>query len=167
MTRSTEPPDEETGLSELIGYDVGVADPTRLGRLAAGVPYFQSGDASRRMQSRKDRKYRGNLSRFGPLTHQVKYVPIIFEITGSMGPNMRDQFSKWCKEASGLVRKSGGRNYRAQNMPHTWNALKFSNLYSQMFSFSIVRDTAMTVIRAVEMAAAAVNTQNYCPVFGK
>ena len=71
---------------------------------------------------------------------------------------MRDQFSKWGKEAAALVTEGGGRNYRSLGLPHTWNARKFSNLYLQMTSFSIVRDTAMTVIRAVEKAAAAANT---------
>ena len=97
---------------------------------------------------------------FGPLTRSVKFAPLIFEVTGAFGPNAKDQFSKWCKESAELVRKNGGRNYRALGVAHTWNALKFSNLYSQMISFSIVRDTAMTVMRAVERAAAAQNTGN-------
>lgn len=155
---TVEPSNDSTGLSQLIGYDVGVADPTRLGRLSRGTPYYQSGDASRRMQHRKNSNYQANLQRFGPLTKSVKFVPLIFEVTGSMGPNARDHFEKWCKEAAELVAKQGGRNYRALAQPHTWNAMKFSNLYSQMLSFSIVRDTAMTVIKAVEKAAAAAST---------
>ena len=145
-------------MSQLIGYDVGISDPTRLGRLPPGTPYYQAGDASRRLQNSKYSNYNSNLLYFGPITRSVKFVPLIFEVTGSMGPNAKDQFSKWCKESVELVQRSGGRNYRALGVAHTWNALKFSNLYSQMISFSIVRDTAMTVMRAVERSAAASNT---------
>ena len=156
---TVEPPSVDGGMSQLIGYDVGVADPTRLGRLSPGTPYFQSGDASRRMQRRKTSRFNGDVSRFGPLSRAVKFVPLIFEVTGSMGPNAKSEFDKWCKEAAALVTQQGGQNYRALDLPHTWNAMKFSNLYSQMISFSIVRDTAMTVMRAVERAAAAANSE--------
>ena len=107
----------------------------------------------------KNSRFQGNVDRFGPLSRAVKFVPLIFEVTGSMGPNAKDQFNKWCKEAAALVTKQGGRNYRALDLPHTWNAMKFSNLYTQMISFSIVRDTAMTVVRAVERIAAAGNSE--------
>ena len=51
---TVEPPPEGSSMSQLVGYDVGIADPTRLGRLAPGTPHFQSGDASRRMQRSKN-----------------------------------------------------------------------------------------------------------------
>ena len=134
----------------LLGYDIGIADPTRLGRLPRGTPYYQAGDASRVMQNRKLSRYRSNLDRFGPLTRPAQYTPLIFEVTGTLGPIARDHFASWCKEAAADVREAGGANYRALGKHHTWNALKFSNLYLQMLSFAIVRETAISVNRAVE-----------------
>ena len=134
-------------------YDVGIADPTRVGRLPRGTPYFQQGDAAQRMQNKKYHKYNGDLSQFGPLTRRVKFIPLIFETTGSMGPLAAEQFRIWCKEASENVRSTGGRNYRALDRDHTWNAMKFANLYAQLLSFSIVRDTALSVMKAIVKAA--------------
>ena len=128
-------------------------------RLPLGTPYYQTGDAAGRMQREKYDKYNTNVRWYSPVTRSVKFVPIIYEVTGSMGPNAKEQFGKWCEEASEQVSKQGGRNYRALGAAHTWNALKFSNLYSQMISFSIVRDTAMTVAQAVERLAVAANTE--------
>ena len=79
--------------------------------------------------------------------------PLIFEVTGARGWKADEQFRQWCKEAAESVRKKGGLNYRSRGRDHTWNALKFANLYSQLLSFSIVRDTALSAMKAVERAA--------------
>ena len=139
--------------AQWIGYDIGVSDPTRIGRLPAGTPYFQRGQPAKRMQGRKLSAYRYNLNTFGPLTTEVKFVPLVFEISGAFGPAAADEFSELCKEAASLVKRSGGGNYRSRGEPHTWNALRFANLYSQMISFSIVKCTALSIVRAVNKAA--------------
>jgi hypothetical protein len=105
------------------------------------------------MYLRKLNEYSAKINRFGPLTRQVQFMPLIFEVTGARGWKADEQFRQWCKEAAELVRKRGGLNYRGRGRDHTWNALKFANLYSQMLSFSIVRDTALSVMKAVERAA--------------
>ena len=51
------------------------------------------------------------------------------------------------------LRKAGGQNYRAAGLPHTWNAMKFASMYSQMISFVIVRVSALSILRAVENLA--------------
>ena len=155
----SEQPSSQQPLSELVGFDVGVADPTRVGRLPRGTPYYQRGDAAVRMQNRKYRRHSANVNRFGPLTRQVKFVPLVFEVTGSRGPKAQEYFSLWCKQAAEKARQGGGKNYRAAGRDHTWNAMKFAALYSQMLSFAIVRDTALTVMRAVERAA---RLQSFC-----
>ena len=73
-----------------------------------------------------------------------------------MGPTAAEEFSEWAKEAAQQVKEhDGGQNYRALGLPHTWNALKFANLYSQMISFSIVKVNALAIVRAVEELARA------------
>ena len=74
---------------------------------------------------------------FGPGTKTVGYVPLVFECTGGFGPTAVEEFAGWAKEAAEKVRKAGGRNYRATGLPHTWNAMKFASMYSQMISFVI------------------------------
>ena len=132
---------------------MGVADPTRLGRLPAGTPYYQPGDASHRMQNRKYYVHQSHLQYFGPLTRKVKFSPLVFEVTGAFGYQATKSFRAWCKEAAAAVRANGNQNCRMLGLPHTWNTLKFSNLYSQMISFSIVSDAACAVIAAVEKCA--------------
>ena len=105
------------------------------------------------MQSRKYWRFKSDVHFFGPLTKQVKFVPLVFEASGGLGPTAAEEFAAWSKEAAELVRKQGGRNYRALGEPHTWNALKFANLYSQMLSFSIVRVTALSLVKASEALA--------------
>jgi len=105
------------------------------------------------MQGRKLGQYRYNLNTFGPLTTEVKFVPLVFEVSGAFGPAAADEFSELCKEAASLVKQAGGLNYRGRGEPHTWNALKFANLYSQMISFAIVKCTALSIVRAVNKAA--------------
>ena len=67
------------------------------------------------MQDRKLSRYRADLNRFGPLTRPAQYTctPLVFEVTGTLGPIARDHFSGWCKEAAANVREAGGQNYRA------------------------------------------------------
>ena len=138
--------------ASLVGYDVGVADPTRLGRLPAGTPYYQQGDAAVRMQSRKLFRYNNLKQYYGPPTRQVSFIPLVFELTGALGPQAKKVFSGWRKDAAEMVKKAGQGNYRATGRAHTWNAMKFSSLYMQMLSVSIVRDTACAVLRAVGKA---------------
>ena len=108
------------------------------------------------MQNRKNSRFRSELRYFGPLLKSVKYVPLVFEATGGMGPTAAEEFSEWAKEAAQQVKEhDGGQNYRALGLPHTWNALKFANLYSQMISFSIVKVNALAIVRAVEELARA------------
>ena len=105
------------------------------------------------MQVNKTSDHQSDLRHFGPLTKQVTFVPMIFEATGARGPKADQIFQKWCAESEALRRKRGGQNYRSLGMDHTWNAMKYANLYSQLFSFAIVRDLALSVVRAVERAA--------------
>ena len=41
----------------LQGWDIGITDPTRVGRLPAGTDYFKKGAAAARMASRKAGEY--------------------------------------------------------------------------------------------------------------
>ena len=92
------PPDPEAqqghigNRPEWIGYDIGVADPTRVGRLPAGTPYYQKGRASYRLQNRKNSKYRSDVRYFGPITKTVGYVPLVFECSGGFGPTATEDF---------------------------------------------------------------------------
>ena len=137
-------------MPEWMGYDIGVADPTRIGRLPPGTPYYQRGHPSARMLNRKVVKYRSDLRKYGPLTSTVKYAPFILEATGGFSRTAADEFSVWAKEAAHQVKQARTGNYRAAGRPHTWNALKFANLYSQMLSFVVVKVTALSVVRATE-----------------
>ena len=64
-------------------------------------------------------------------------------------------FSGWTKKAEELARAADRGNYRAAGKPHTWNALSFASLYSQMISFAIVKLTAMSIVKAVDRAITA------------
>ena len=139
--------------AQYIGYDIGVTDPTRVGRLPPGTPYFQRDQCARRMQRKKNQYFRYCVNTFGPLTSEVKFIPLVFEVSGAFGPAAAEEFSVWCKEAAESVKKSGGLNYRARGEPHTWNALKFANMYSQMISFTIVKSNALSILRAVNKTA--------------
>ena len=139
--------------AQYVGYDVGISDPTRVGRLPPGTPYYQKDQCARRMQRKKLQYYRYCVNTFGPLTSTVKFVPLAFEITGSFGPSAAEEFSVLCKEAAEAVKQTGGMNYRSKGEPHTWNALKFANLYSQMLSFTIVKCNALSILRAINKSA--------------
>ena len=58
------------------------------------------------MQRKKLSLYRYNVNTFGPLTSEVKFVPLVFEVTGSFGPAAAEEFSVWCKEAAEAVKQS-------------------------------------------------------------
>ena len=143
------------GGTEWIGYDIGIADPTRVGRLPPGVPYYQRGTAAARIQRKKITRFRSDVRLYGPLTKPAKFVPFILEVTGGFGPIAAAEFSGWAKDAAAHLRASGEGNYRAEGEPHTWNALIFANLYSQMITFSIMKANALSIVNAVEAAARA------------
>ena len=98
-------PGEEENRPEWIGFDIGVADPTRVGRLPAGTPHYQRGRASHRLQNRKNYKYRSDVRHFGPVTKTVLYVPLVLECSGGFGPTATEEFAGWAKEAAEKVRK--------------------------------------------------------------
>ena len=118
------PPDPEAqqghigNRPEWIGYDIGVADPKRVGRLPAGTPYYQKGRASYRLQNRKNSKFRSDVRYFGPLTQTVGYVPLVFEFSGGFGPTAVEEFAGWAKEAAEKVRKSGSKLSSCRTAAH-------------------------------------------------
>ena len=96
------------------------------------------GEPSELMQRRKTEQFEANLNKHGPLTREVQFVPFILECTGAFGKEAARTFKKWAEMAEERAKATGRGNYRSAGLPHTWNALKFANLYSQMLSFVVV-----------------------------
>ena len=55
------------------------------------------------MQNRKNSRFRSELKYFGPLLKSVKYVPLVFEASGGMGPTAA------APPARGVAARSCGR----------------------------------------------------------
>ena len=138
------------------GYDVGIADATRLGK-DRSVPYFQAGKAADLLLKEKQRDYQKKITEYGPLIKEVQFSPVIFEAAGGFGAKAQQLFGEWQKLALEHAKATGrSPNYRHRGgCPHTWNAMRFTAMYTQMLSFTIVKFSAFGVLRAIERASAA------------
>ena len=121
------------------GVDIGFADPSRYTLAAQGSKYFKSGQAAKRLVSRKESWQRWILNTYGSL--KVPVIPRIaaFEVTGGMGIKA----SKLVKE---LFSES---QYQRKELPSdlvTWSAQTYSAHYQQRLSFEISKYTAMAVL---------------------
>ena len=81
------------------GYDVGIADATRLGK-DRSVPYFQAGKAADLLLKEKQRDYQKKITEYGPLIKEVQFSPVI---------NFRGSRGLWCKSAAALWRVAEAR----------------------------------------------------------
>ena len=79
-------------------------------------------------------------------------VPAAFEVTGAFG---KEVLKLW-KEAKSLHKGLfGGQNYIKLQMPRTWTAFTFSQMYPQLLSFTINLWTARQKIRGHRRAVLA------------
>ena len=146
-------------LSQWLGLDVGVSDPTRIGALPASVSYNRKGASARRMAARKSGDYRQVVRDHGQPSLTVRFEPFIMEVYGGFSFGAIELWKEWIKYASA---EGIGINYRSdqQQLVHgshesTWSALSFSPYHAQNLSWQVVYSTAIGAFNGVQAAAAA------------
>ena len=126
------------------GYDITVADPTRLGLVPSGSRYFKSGKASSRLVSKKKYHFRRLVQQHG-LTHPAEFAALGFEVTGGLGSHASDWLKEVCSQAQELGAGAPERN---------WTASNFSAYYTQLLSFTTVKLTALSVLNGIRRSIA-------------
>ena len=134
------------------GFDVGVADPTRVHLVPTGQHYFKKGKASSRLVSRKKSRFNYLVNHYG-LKHPVDFEPLGYEVTGGMGYHAARLFTEVvaCASVLGAGVPAG---------MSTWSAMDFGSFYSQAISFTIVKLTAMAVQHGIRQAMAEAHSSN-------
>ena len=140
------------GKSMLQGWDIGITDPTRVGRLPAGTDYFKKGAAAARMASRKAGEYAVLVSMYGELRPSIQHGVIVHEVSGGLGKKASNQLAEVLDIAKEL---KIGINYREEGAEHTWTANDFATKWVQRMSFTVVKFRAMTVLAGLRKAAMA------------
>ena len=140
------------GKSMLQGWDIGITDPTRVGRLPAGTDYFKKGAAAARMASRKAGEYAVLVSMYGEPRPSIQHGVIVHEVSGGLGKKASNQLAEVLDIAKEL---KIGINYREEGAEHTWTANDFATKWVQRMSFTIVKFRAMTVLAGLRKAAMA------------
>ena len=124
------------------GYDVGVADPTRIGNLPAHITYFSKGHASARMHSRKLSHYQMQVNTYGQPRAPVQFQPLIFEAMGGFGRSTMQKWKEWAKYAhenaiGGAYRHEEDGFRGAAAVPYTtWHAMCISWLLASHTAIS-------------------------------
>jgi hypothetical protein len=126
------------------GYDVTVADPTRVGLVPSGSRYFKSGKPSSRLVNRKKNHFKRLVQEHG-LTHPAEFAAIGFEVTGGIGSHA----SSWLKEVCSVAQELG-----AGAPESNWTANNFSAYYTQLLSFNLVKFTALGVMNGIRRSIA-------------
>jgi len=111
------------GKSMLQGWDIGITDPTRVGRLPAGTDYFKKGAAAARMASRKAGEYAVLVSMYGEPRPSIQHGVIVHEVSGGLGKKASNQLAEVLDIAKEL---KIGINYREEGAEHTWTANDFA-----------------------------------------
>jgi hypothetical protein len=122
------------------GYDVGVADATRIGLVPTGQRYFKSGKASSRIVGKKKNNFRYLVSHYG-LSKPAEFSALGFEVSGGMGWHA----SQWFAEISSKAIELGAWGSKDGN---------FASYYSQLISFTIFKLTAMGVMNGIRRSLA-------------
>ena len=132
--------------SDWHGYDVTVADPTRVGLVPSGARYFHSGKAASRLVSRKKARFRSLVQQHG-LTKPAEFSAIGFEVTGGLGYHASAWFTEVCATAMEL----GAGVPEDQS---TWSARDFASYHLQLISFTIVKLSALGVLNGIRRSTA-------------
>ena len=128
------------------GYDVTVADPTRVGLVPSGSRYFKSGKAASRLVSKKTSRFKQLVQQHG-LAKPAEFEAIGFEVTGGLGWHA----SRWFKQVCSTAEELGTGVPPGQS---AWSASNFASYYAQQLSFSIVRLTALGVLNGIRRSMA-------------
>jgi len=133
--------------SEWIGVDVGVADPTRHGRLPTGEDHFTRGKAAAMMVHRKKCAY-GRLLHTYALRKTVDHKAAGLEVAGGMGTKAAELINTISAEAK-------DNKVRLKLADWSWSAQSFSAHWLVRLSFTINKLTALGVHHGVRQAMAA------------
>ena len=143
------------GRSLLQGWDIGITDPTRVGRLPAGTNPFKKGAAAAWMASMKTGEYAILVLKYGEPRPRIQHGVVVHEVSGGMGKKASGQLSEVLDIAKEL---KIGINYQEEGAKHTWTANDFTSKWVQRMSFTIVKFRAMTVLAGLRKAAALAAT---------
>ena len=127
------------------GWDIGITDLTRVGRLPAGTNYFKKGAAAARMALRKVGENAIMVSSYGELKLRVQHSAIVHEVSGGLGTKASRQLAEVLDIAKEL------------KIGINWTANDFATKWVQRMSFTIVIFRAMTVLAGLRKAAMAAN----------
>ena len=136
--------------SQWIGYDVGVADATRMRLVPSGAQHFKKGQAAALYAHKKQGYFNMIQRRYGLKPGKsVEYRPVVFEVSGGFGNKVTTMLAEI--EAAAQAKGAG-----VGSEDWTWSAQDFSSWYLQVISMDINKLTALAVLNGQRAAATAV-----------
>ena len=132
----------------LKGFDLAIADSTRLTMLPKGKQYFGRGGATERMAARKRSDLAHLIKTYGPLKKEVSFTPVVFDATSGRGKEAEELFRE-------LVREANRNGYQAPTEDWSWTAQSFGAYWSQRLSHVISKYSAISVLTAVRKVNAS------------